>query len=378
MRVWYLFILLAFVTCRKKYRPELDERDMSILVVEGNIDPGEDSTIIRITRTLNVNDTGKIKAENNAQVVVEGRDNTKYPLIRKGNGYYVFPGLHLNIGNDYRLRVITTSGEEYLSDYVQARRSPDIDSVTWALDTVGLHFYVHTHQNGNDPKFYRWDCVEAWMIRMPFYAEVIYENGIIRPSVWPQDNMWECYRYDSTNSLLLGNSRGLSDGRISYKEVKTIPYHHEKAHWEYGILVKQYAIDEAADKFFSLMKKNTEGIGNLFSPQPFELKGNIRSVKDTSRYALGYVTSSTISKKTTKVSGVNLIYWRSNPFKICDSVTTVKNTIADFRFYFDQLGYMPFKPVYDFNGNLTGYSSAKPICVDCRVLGATSTKPYFF
>lgn len=380
MKILYFFVfLLPFFSCGRDYNPALRESDNDVLVVEANLDPGDDSTIIRLTRTLHVNDTAKIKVENNAQVIVEGRDNTFIALIPKGKGYYAYPGLRLTIGNEYRLRIKTVRGEEYLSDYVQAKRSPSIDSLTWGIDTIGLHVYVHTHDPARRTGYYRWDAVEAWMIRMPFFASVIYENGTIRDARWPDDNMWECYFYDSTQSLILATTEKLADDIVSYKEIKTIPYHHEKIHWQYGILAKQYAIDEQAHKYFSLMKENTERIGTLFSPQPFELRGNIRSVKDTLSYALGYVTASTISRQKMIVHGAQLVYWRSVPGIKCeDSVISVKNSIADFRYYFDQLGYFPFSAVGPVGGSPTHYQATKRECVDCRARGAVTTYPYFW
>jgi hypothetical protein len=380
MKLLFLAILVILFACKKRYYPALKEIDLQVLIVEGNIDPGSDSTFVRLTRPVKVNDTTRIRVENNAEVIIEGRDNTARKLTLKGNGFYVSSGLQLTIGNDYRLRVKTAAGEEYLSDYVQAKRSPDIDSVSWSVDTMGLHFYVNTHDPSAATRYYRWDCVEAWEIRMPYYAEVMYANGIIRRARWPEDNMWLCWQYDSTQSLILANSERLTEDIISFKEVKKIPYHHRNVHWQYGILVKQYAIDEPAFKFFSLMKENTEAIGNLFSPLPFELRGNIRSVKDSSQYAVGYITCSTVSKKAKTVTGPELIYWRSQSpgIKCEDSVILVKVSNADFRFYYDQLGYMPIKEVFDFDGNLVGYSSSKPECIDCRSVGAVTTKPYFF
>lgn len=380
MRIACFFVIIIFLGCKKTYNPNLKDSDKGVLVVEGNIDPGNDSTFVRLTRTVNVNDTATIKVENSALVTVEGSDNTSRVLSFKTSGFYVAAGLNLNIGADYRLRIKTTSGEEYLSDYVQAKRSPVIDSLTWNLDTIGLHLNVHTHDPSNATTYYRWDCVEAWMIRMPFYAEVMYANGIIRPALWPQDNMWECWTYDSTESLILANSEALSNDIISYKEIRTIPYHNAKINWQYGILTKQYAIDKQAYDFFTLMKDNTENIGGLFSAQPFELKGNIRSVKDTSQYVLGYITCSTVSKEKRTITGPELVYWRSHdPLKCEDSVIVVKNNLADLRFYFDQLKYMPYKPVYDLMGVLIGYQSAQPPCVNCRVLkNTTPVKPYFW
>jgi hypothetical protein len=379
MKVIYFCTLLIFISCIKRFTPVFKESDSYTLVVEGNMDPGGDSTFVRLTRTLNINDTATLRAEAKAQVVIEGKDNIRRTLIEKGKGYYVFPGLNLTIGNEYRLRIKTTAGEEYLSDYVRAKRSPAIDSLTWKVDTMGLHYYVHTHDPDNATRYYRWDCVEAWQIRMPLYAEVMYSNGIVRQALWPQDNMWECFSYDSTESLITANTRTLSSDVISYKEVRTIPYHDPKIEWEYAILVKQYAIDEAGYKFYSFLKNHSEGIGNIFSPQPFALQGNIRSTQDTTRYAVGNITASTVSKISRHVTSPELIYWRPSYSMECrDSVKNVGLTITDFRYYFDQLGFMPFQEIRDMSGRLLGYKAARPECVNCRVLGATPARPYFW
>lgn len=377
--VCLFFILIAFAGCKKKYNPEIKAWDRNILVVEGNMDPGNDSTFVRLTRAVSIDDTAEIIMEDGALLTIEGKDNSIRTLTGKGKGYYVSPGLHLTIGDEYRLRIKTTNGEEYLSEYVQSKRSPPIDSLTWSVDTVGVHVYVHAHDPTQATKYYRWDCVEAWQIRMPFYADFIYKNGVIRSSIWPQDNMWECWMYDSTESLIIAKTERLSNDMISYKEIKTIPYHNEKVRLKYGILAKQYAIDEKAYRFFELMKENTERIGSLFSPQPFELRGNIRSVKDTSEYALGYITSSTVSRNKKNIYGTELTYWRPPIPPGCDSVASVNNNIAAFRYYFDELGYMPVAiDQKDLAGNILSYLAAKPICVDCRVRKAIITPPYFW
>src|ERR1044072_312511 len=117
MKVIYFLALLAFISCKKRFDPKIRDLDNNILVVEGNMDPGDDSTFIRLTRTVNVNDTTKIRTEEKAQVIIEGKDNSKRTLTGKGKGFYVSSGLHLTVGNEYRLRIKTLTGEEYLSEY---------------------------------------------------------------------------------------------------------------------------------------------------------------------------------------------------------------------------------------------------------------------
>ena len=127
-------LLFAGFACREPYKPDLISSSNAYLVIEGVLNAGNGPTTIRLTRTFKLDDTAKVKGERNAKVLVEGKDNTTRQLIMDGDGIYTSPDLNLVLKNEYRLRIITANGKEYLSDYVLAKYTPPIDSLGFKQD----------------------------------------------------------------------------------------------------------------------------------------------------------------------------------------------------------------------------------------------------
>jgi hypothetical protein len=344
--------------------------DQSYLVVEGNLNAGGDSTVIRLSRTLGLEDPAKIKAENGASLTVEGKDNTTRPLIFRGNGNYVSVNLGLVINNEYRLRIRTSDGNEYLSAYVKAKQTPLIDSISWDIDDKGLTVYANTHDPGNSTRYYRWNYDETWEIRSRFYSYYVYDFalGNIRPRVIPAEAVYYCWRYDTSSNIPLANSLNLTNDIIHKASLKQIPYGDDRLAVRYSIQVRQYALDKEAYDFFELMKKNTEDIGSIFSPQPSELKGNITCLTDPGEYVLGYVTASTVVQQRKFIQ----IPWQFN--LSCQYDTTAAGNINRIRTYYANGGFVP----YDFDMNTSSWYGASSHCVDCRERNGKTVRPSFW
>lgn len=93
----YLYIIsfstIAITGCKKPYAPKIVASNANFLVVEGVINTGQDSTFIKLSRTVNVSAKITAKPELNATVVIENDMNATYPLQEKGNGVYAAPPL---------------------------------------------------------------------------------------------------------------------------------------------------------------------------------------------------------------------------------------------------------------------------------------------
>lgn len=363
-----LAVMVVCISCLQRYDPPVISLSQSFLVVEGNLDPGGDSTIIRLTRTFKLDDTARLKKEDNAQLAVEGRDNTVRVLTPAGNGYYVSPGLGLVIGNEYRLRIRTANGKEYLSDYVRAKLTPQIDSISWDRNDKGVSVYANTGDPLNDTRYYRWNFDETWEIRSHYYSYYIYENGIVRPRNLPEEEVYYCWKYDTSSSISLANSIRLRDDIIYRAPLTFIHTGDDRLSVRYSIQVTQYALDKAAYDFFELMKKNTEKIGSVFSPQPSEIKGNLHGPDGTDEYVLGYITASTVVKERIFIPG----QWRYP--EDCSRHDFRENDTLNIRVNFGNGGYMP----YDYDTQIKAYASSEPECVDCRRRGGYLTKPSFW
>jgi hypothetical protein len=365
-----LVIIATLSGCRESYDPNIESTEQKYLVVEANLNAGTGSTIIRLTRSFKLDNTARLTTENNALVTVEGEDNTIRPLINRGNGFYISPNLGLTIGTQYRLRV-KTGGKEYISDYVRARQTPPIDSISWEVNNEGATIYANTHDPAKASKYYRWDFDETWEIRSQFYSMYVYvppPADSVRERVMPQEEIFYCWKYDTSSSILLANSTRLQDDIIYKAPLEFIPRGDERMSVRYSIQVRQYALDKDAYNFYELMKKNTEEIGSLFSPQPFELKGNIHSLTDPQEYVLGYVTASTVDEKRIFIN----YNWRYS--QNCFDLKVSRFLRDSVRIYFNNGGYIPYD--YDMFNEVYKYSQAE--CVDCRLRGGNLQRPSFW
>lgn len=156
--VFISFILTA--DCRSPYDLGLPDKKKLLLVIEGNLNP-LGTISVRLTHTSKLDANSTIPSENKAQVTVEGQDNSSDALIFSGNGNYI-TNAGFVIGNEYRVRIRTTSGREYLSQFIKAQQIPDIDSMSWELASRGVYVQANTHDL-NDPyySFGQIPCVDC-------------------------------------------------------------------------------------------------------------------------------------------------------------------------------------------------------------------------
>ena len=374
-KIYYIFIFLtgfSFFGCKEKYDPPLASLPKSFLVVEGTLKPGNQPTTIRLTRTSKLDKNATVQTENNATLTVEGNNNTTAFLAAAGNGNYISNNLNLNPNNEYRLRIKTTDGKEYLSDYVKVKITPPIDSISWRRETEGVRIYANAKDPSNNTVYYRWDYEETWEIRSVYGPTIIYENGRIRDRVFPQENVSICWKNNLSTNIILANSLRLKSDIINEAPILFIPLGDEKLLWRYSVLVRQYAMDKEAYNFFDLMKRNSEDIGSIFSPQPSEIKGNIHCVTDPAEFVVGFVTASTVPEKRIFIEAGQVVPWPSPNNCIELRVHNIPDSIR----YFVNGGYMPYYHIIPPPDDLILFST--PDCVDCRTRGGSTARPLFW
>ena len=152
--LFIVFLSVFFGSCKEEYDFPLKPSDKSVLVVEGVIN-ASGATSIMLSQSMKIDENVQIKPVLNAQLAVEGKDNTSNALSSAGAGKYVHPNLTLTEGAEYRLR-IKANGKEYLSEWVVAKKTQPIDSISWERTPQGINFSVSTHDpSGNRPSTLR-------------------------------------------------------------------------------------------------------------------------------------------------------------------------------------------------------------------------------
>jgi hypothetical protein len=180
-----------FTACKEPYIPPSIKNDNHYLVVNGFINSGNDSTIINLSRTVGLEDSTISPPELGAQVSIQGEFGENYPLQDFGNGEYATGSLVLNQNETYQLQIITSNGEQYLSDSIPVLQTPSIDSVNWVQDStsaaskLGVTIYVNTHDPLNLTRYYRWEYVETWEYHAAYdsYYYYVYPNMVLLPGI---------------------------------------------------------------------------------------------------------------------------------------------------------------------------------------------------
>lgn len=365
-----LLFLFFFQACKEEYYPPVTATQQAYLVVEGVLNTSG-PTGIRLSLTTPLYGSASLNPVFSAKVEVEGKDNRIYSLQPQSDGTYGSQNLGLAAGAEYRLLIQLPNGKKYASDYVLARETPPIDSISWERDGRGVEIFVTTHDPSNNTRYYRWDYQETWEIRSRYFASYKYVNGTVVPRDLVNDNVYYCWRENASSSILLASSAKLSEDVIFSKPLLEIPARDEKLAVRYSILVKQYALDQKSYEFLQAMKKNTESLGSIFDPQPAELRGNIHSLSDPQEIVIGYITASSVTEKRIFIDVAQLPGWGYS--YSCQS-TEVANDPDSFKKYYPML--MPYD-ARKIGLSIVSYYSSDASCVDCTTRGV-NRKPSFW
>jgi len=404
----YLIGLIFIMNCRKPYLPPAVAASASYLVVEGVINTGSDSTVIKLSQTVSLKGKTTANPVHGATVTVESNQNNTYALTETKTGQYASPGLNLSNSLQYRLRIKTTS-EEYVSDFVPVVNSPAIDTVSHEVRADGIQFSVSTHDPQNNTHYYRWDYQETWTIHSKYYSFYKSNGDTVLDRDLLHDQIYQCWQSDTSSTIVIGTSGRLSQDIISNLPVTFVPSASPKLDGGqsiiisqyaptascYSIVVKQYGLTGDAYRFWTNLKKNTEQLGSIFDAEPSQIDGNIHSVTHPAEPVIGYVSAGSVASKRIFVTNgeipvawlpdlrnsdcvLDTLYFRGTPPGSAVEV----NEEDEYFNYNKQVKYhylqIPIAVIINkVNGKVIGHTGSTPGCVDCTLRG-TNIQPSFW
>jgi Domain of unknown function (DUF4249) len=372
-----LLLLTLHGQCVDKYNSPYTSPSTGYLVVEGYIS-GNSPTRYTLSRTIPLPGDSAIPMETGASVQVEGNDNSVYPLTEQNTGNYgTTDTLPLNTATQYRLRITTAAGEQFLSSYVPYEPTPPIDSVNWIENSNGVQIYVNTHDPANATRYYQWEYGETWAYESAEQSIVEYKSDtspvavISRPAA---DQIYRCWHADSSVNILINSTAKLAQDVVYRQPLVSIPSGSQQISILYSIFVRQYALTQDGYNFLSLMKSNTESLGTIFDPQPSQLKGNIQCLTSPNEPVVGYISAGTVQQQRIFISRYQLSDWYY--FYACPIPDTVVQLGQAYliRFFGDG-GYIPVQGDYSLSGVLLGWDGNLEGCIDCRLQGGTTQEP---
>ena len=173
-----LLFAIYFTSCVKPFNPPvISSGNLNYLVVDGFITPGT-ATTIKLSRTLNLSDSFMFVPELNAQLFIEGLSGSSFGFQSGIGGVYTCPAPFLSNDDKYRLHIYLSNGKEYVSDYVEVKQSPPIDSLEWQ-ETDDISVYVNTHDPASKAKYYKWEYDETVEYRATYESLIDYRGDTL-------------------------------------------------------------------------------------------------------------------------------------------------------------------------------------------------------
>jgi hypothetical protein len=393
-RIYWITIaatgLIISLHCRSAYIPPASSTSVNYLHIEGVINTGSDTTLITLSRTVELTDTASSNPEIHAVVSVVGNDGSGYRLTETGNGNYIYPNFSFlsNSVKQYSLKIITSDGTIYQSDFMPVKNSPPIDSLYFQPNATGIQIYSNAHDPTNGTRYYRWGFTETWIQHSEydsfFEAQTTPVDTIVpRPAT---DQIYTCWQSQNSSVIILNSSAKLSQDIIAQNPVTSIGSLSPKFAVEYSILLYQYALTSDAFNYWQNLKLNTEQLGSIFDAQPSEIQGNIHCVSNPSQTVLGYVSIGAVTKKRLFIGGSQMprAIGAQIPSLYGDCLldtayyTDPKTGLNDVTFLYQQTA-IPVNGLLDrFTGKNYAYTASTKYCVDCRAMGGTTQQPSYW
>jgi hypothetical protein len=373
-----LVLFLGGSSCLDPFAPPAISTNYNYLSVGGRMLGGsKDSTVIRLTRSRTLSDISAYGTELLATVQLEASDGVRYTLTESGDGYYYLPPTDFDGTKKYRLKIKTLHAKEYESDFVPLKPTPAIDNFTWKQDEQAINFYISTHDESNETRYYQWFYDETW------------KYNSFRPSQWvlkdhkviirdPSTELYYCWNNHRGIETVLKNTSALSQDVINDFQVFQVSNSSRKLYYEYSVLVHQYALTEEAYQYWNSVKSNSEHMGGLYDPLPAQAQGNIHSVSDPSEPVIGFFsacipTQKRISFTRQEINGPSRDYEPSG-YEDCTGDFVPIENVPD-----GLTGWIIIQDAWDPTGQfLIGYGVASEQCMDCRFKGGVTKRPNYW
>ncbi len=367
---------IGFYSCQKPIDIKATTTNVNILVVEGLINAGTDLTKIKLSRTVIIGNKTTANPEGGAIVTIENAQATVVTLNEISKGTYSSAAiLNLDKTKQYRVRVKTANGKTYLSDLVDVKITPPIDSVGYTIKNNGIQIYANAHDDSNNSRYYLYNYAEAWQFNAKYYSSYISNGSSVIPRTSAQ-LVSSCYAETATANIFLNSTAALTRD-ISYQfPLIFIEGTSERISVRYSILVNQTALTKEAYVFWENLKKSTESLGSIFDVQPSQLTGNVHNIADPTEPVIGYISVGTSQSKRIYINKRDLPSSFITKYPYNCRIDTAKSP-GDVATYVVSLtaGTTPLNPTGA--PDPPGFLYTDRTCADCTIRG-TLQKPAFW
>lgn len=371
--VIYILVALAVSACIYPYDAEPAGEVPERLVISGDILIGEMTQVdLGYVMPLSTSAYELRKAEApEATVTVESDNGQSYRGVRGKDGRYTVDTRNAPDNARYRLAVKLADDREYTSPWSGVNQAPEIVDLWYEVDDENMRLFCTL--DGRDSLWnFCWDYEEVWEYHAYFMPDVLYIND----TTYLESRMFKDYYYcwntrQSTESGL-ASADGLTVNKITGNNFHSLSRSDNRMSYLYSIQLTVRGLSSDARVYMEHQRLMSNGTGDLFSPIPSEMRGNIRCVTNPDEQVVGFIS---VCERASHRIFINVSPYhksRENP----NDLLFFPEPDEDGNYNLDAL-YVYNSPV-TFDGEAptkTNVIWGPKRCVDCRVWGGTKTKP---
>jgi hypothetical protein len=372
IRAILILVLACMIACVEPYIPPNSIVADSYLVVDGFLNAGKGSATIKLTRAVRLSSGNPNPPEQEASVTIESQKGQSIVLSETDKGIYEANEFIADGTVGYRLKIKTSNGQSYTSDYIEMRQSPVLDSVSWTADDKGTYFYVSGHDPLNKTTYYRYLFDETWEYRTTYVSDWKKEGTtpVFRNPTTEQ--VYTCWKTSYSTEILTTSTKRLSSDVVSLFPINFIKKGSRELSRIYSMNVQQRAISQEEYEYWDLIRKTTESLGGLFDPLPSQVIGNVHNDSNPNEQVLGYFTGGFVNEKRIFVFQQQLPGYLQTvdpfDFECTTSFVPIDHPeLAGDNVFVATVGIPPI-----------GWTVSTANCADCRALGGDNQKPTFW
>ena len=389
----YLAGLLLAASCIYPFEPETPPVDRC-LVFEGNLVIGESSTmsvrllqplsgsIITDTDTWNIN--GEARVECTDGTVING-----VPRLRGSNEVaFIFNLTNASAKEAYRVWFTDDETKKvYRSNWMKVEKAPLIERIDFVPDDKNVKVRLTLTGPTDDTRYFCWTYTEDWEIHSDFLPLYLYRYGVdpynIRGQAYEEIqgeyDKYYCWNSSSSKELFVADTRDLNSRTLPARQIASFGRTTSRCQELYCISVTAYGISADRYAYIHHMNEVSNIQGDLFSPNPSAMRGNLRCEQDSTELVLGYVGVCQTTMTRAFFEGTRYYTGRVDYsvrfFPNLSEPLEAESNEKGYD-YFYMLGNRPLYLVADENGD-EKMQWAPRRCVDCTVKG-TKNKPSYW
>lgn len=364
--------------CIEEYFPD-DEGQSGKIIIDAILSDREGEQSVRVSRSSSISSPSFDAVEGCSVDVLDEDGNLFHYQVSNDPGIYrrtYAPG-ELETGKTYALRVVTSDGEEYMSDYETMLAAEPIDTIYYreeglaSLDddftTEGVRFYVDIKASEDKEKYFAYIVNETWEAYTPYKIAYIYDSAEV---LTPYDNLAgvsHCWMNKTIDRMYVA-------GAEDNNGLKGIPLHYvntytSKLKYKYSLLLYQLSISQEVYEYYEALNKQSFESGGIYDTQPRKLYGNICNSHVPEEEVLGFFVVSSVS--TRRIFVEENFEFRFHDYNYCS-----QSTATLWQFYY----MTSLWPIYlsGYNPETRDYYYGEKSCFDCTLSGGSTERPSYW